>query len=512
MAEGATTGNPAAARSGPAGAGGLVLVRDERGVLSVMHCLPDELILDPGFQQAYRAESAALAALDEPRLAEPLSYILDAAGHIVATVRRHLAGVALATLLDGAGRAIEAQAAATVVSDVLIALDALHRRGVAHRALDADHVVVTRGGDCVVVGAGLAVRPDGDDLGDAMAFDLAAVLELFESCLSAGRGAGQPHGVAQNVYTAMTEARHAPVDRWEQGSVAAEMLAALESAAEQFGPGWRERGHDRLATGARLARGPRGHRTKRDRRTASREAWHLPTALITRSGMQADTAQPDTGTSGFGGRALRREAPTTPRRRRFAAVAVPLLALLALLLLGFALRGALSSPAPKSPPPPSLAVVTGAQAPPSNALTSAAASGPAPSPSPSPTRLIVQADAAAPAPVTRVTSLSIASLSFTSVSSQTATVVVDAGTSGNAAVDVAVTITQNSPYGPMTRTDHFAFSGQRRYTLSDSFRAMPCNWGSGSAQVVAEVSVIATVPSTGASATTSGHLDSTACR
>lgn len=511
MAEGATTGNPAAARSGPAGAGGLVLVRDERGVLSVMHCLPDELILDPGFQQAYRAESAALAALGEPRLAEPLSYILDAAGRIVATVRRHLAGVALATLLDGARRGIEAQAAATAVSDVLIALDALHRRGVAHRALDADHVVVTRGGDCVVVGAGLAVRPDGDDLGDAMAFDLAAVLELFGSCLTAGRGTGQLHGAAQNIYTAMTEARHAPVDRWEQGSVAAEMLAALETAAERFGPGWRERGRDRLATGARLARGPRGQRTKRARRTVGREAWHLPTALITRSGIQADTTQPDAEPSGFGRRALRPEAPAAPRRRRFTAVAVPLLALSALLLLGFALRDAVSSPAPKSPPPPSLAVVTGAQAPPSNALTSAAASG-APSPTTSPTRLVVPADAAAPAPVTRVTSLSIASLTFTSVGSQTATVVVDAGTSGNAAIDVAVTITENSPYGPMTRTDHFAFSGQWRYTLSDNFRAAPCSWGGGSTRVVATVSVTATVPSTGAAATASGNLYSVACR
>ena len=67
----------------PPSTGGLVVVRDERGVLSVMHCLPDDLVLDAGFQQAYRAECAALAALGEPRVAEPLSYIMDAGGHTV---------------------------------------------------------------------------------------------------------------------------------------------------------------------------------------------------------------------------------------------------------------------------------------------------------------------------------------------------------------------------------------------------------------------------------------------
>jgi serine/threonine-protein kinase len=521
--------------------GGLVVVRDERGVLSVMHCLPDELVFDPGFQQAYRAECAALAALGEPRLAEPLSYIKDASGRIVATVRRHFPGVALSELLIRArgGNALDAQAAATVASDVLVALDALHRRGVAHRRLDPSQIIVSRGGECVVVGAGLAVRPhtDGsaaDDLGAAMAFDLAAVPELFALCVASGRtsgrnsaaaqyGAEKLHGVAQNIYTALAESRHASVDRWERGGVAAEMLAELENAAEAFGAGWRERGHERLALCARTLRRPRSGRSGR----GARDARRRPTALISRSTSPrheeqepvTDLATAATRSGGIpreawgvlpkgnGKRAIRRGGPN--RWLWVAAIGIPLLVLLLAIAL---ISGTFSGSAPKTPPPPSLAVETGGQAAGGGATpgpaTSAAAS---PSPSSSPSAAAIQVAAASPTPPTGITSLAISSLAFTAMPSGTATVVVDAHTSGTATVNVAVTINETGPYGPNSRTDHFTFSGQRQYTLSDNFRAMPCSWGNAK-QVVATVQVTATVPSTGAApATASGSLYSVTC-
>jgi serine/threonine protein kinase len=500
VAKGATAGHLAGA-AGEGGEGGLVVVRDERGVLSVMHCLGQDLVLDPGFQQAYRAECAALAAVSEPRLAEPLSYIMDAAGRIVASVRRYFPGVALADLI-GRARGLDAQVSATVVSDVLVALDALHRRGVAHRRLDASQVIVTRGGQCVVTGAGLAVRPDGDDPGAAMAFDLAAVPELFSACL----GSGRLHGVTQSIHTALTEARHAPVDRWEQGGVAAEMLAALESEAGQFGSGWRERGHDRLAAGARSVRAPRAIRSNRN-------GYWPPTALITRATTpQAATQPSDIPVDADGRRALRRGMLLRPGWRRIVAIGVPLLALL---LLAAALRSALSSPPPQTPPPPSLAVVTGAQAPPASAVPGAVAGSATPtvSPSPSPQLTAVAVSATTtPAAGTRITSVSITSLGFTAAAYLTATVVVDTRTSGEATIEVAVTIAETGPDGPTSRTDRFTFSGQHQYTLSDNFRAMPCTWRSGSRQVVATVNVSATVPSTTASAvTTSGKLYSVPC-
>ncbi|HEU5357193.1 MAG TPA: hypothetical protein VFU65_22165 [Actinocrinis sp.] len=521
-------------------AGGLVVVRDERGVLSVMHCLPDELVLDSGFQQAYRAECAAMAALGEPRVAEPLSYIMDAGGRIVATVRRHFPGVPLSELLTRVrgGRALDPQAAATVVSDVLVALDALHRRGVAHRRLEPSEIIVGRGGECVVVGAGLAARPRpagsaADDLGAAIAFDLAAVPELFALCLTSGRvsgrdvgsthhGAEKLHGVAQNIYTALAESRHAPVERWERGGVAAEMLAELEAAAQLFGAGWRERGHERLALSARTLRRPRAVRIER----GDREGRRRPTALITRSPALhsdlQDTAPLPTAATRSGGipreawgvlpkgngrRAIRRGALTTWWLRAVA-VGVPV----AVLLLAIALiSGTFSGSAPKTPPPPSLAVETGGQAPAMSAAASAAASPVAsPSPSNSPTQAAVQVTTPPPA-VTSVTSLSIASLTFTAANSGTATVVVNATTSGTATVNVAVTVSENGPYGPTSRTDHFTFTGQHSYTLSDNFQAMPCSWGN-TKQVVAKVQVSATVPSTKAApATASGNLYSMQC-
>jgi len=521
-------------------AGGLVVVRDERGVLSVMHCLPDELVLDAGFQQAYRAECAAMAALGEPRVAEPLSYIMDAGGRIVATVRRHFPGVPLSELLTRArgGRGLDAQAAATVVSDVLVALDALHRRGVAHRQLEPTEIIVGRTGECVVVGAGLAVRPRTggsgiDDLGAAIAFDLAAVPELFALCLTSGRASGRDaapqhygaeklHGIAQNIYTALAESRHAPVERWERGGVAAEMLAELEAAAQAFGAGWRDRGHERIALCARTLHKPRAMHMDR----GTREHRRRPTALITRSPAlhseepQAPiltTAATRTGgipreawgvlPKGTGRRAIRRGVVATWSLRAVA-IGVPI----AVLLLGIALiSGTFSRSAPKAPPPPSLAVETGAQAPAASAVPGAASPSASPSPSNTPAQGIVPVTATSAPPVTAVTSLSITSLTFTAASSGTATVVVDARTSGTATVNVAVTISENGPYGPTARTDHFTFSGQHQYTLSDNFQAMPCSWGN-TKQVVAKVQVSATVPSTkAAAATASGNLYSMQC-
>lgn len=521
-------------------AGGLVVVRDERGVLSVMHCLPDELVLDPGFQQAYRAECAAMAALGEPRVAEPLSYIMDAGGRIVATVRRHFPGVALSELLTRArgGRGLDAQAAATVVSDVLVALDALHQRGVPHRQLEPTEIIVGRTGECVVVGAGLAARPRTggsgiEDLGAAIAFDLAAVPELFALCLTSGRvsgrdaalqhhGAEKLHGIAQNIYTALAESRHAPVERWERGGVAAEMLAELEAAAQPFGAGWRDRGHERLALCARTLHKPRAMHIDR----SAREHRRRPTALITRSpALHSEPAQTQGLTTaammsggipreawgvlpkGTGRRAIRRGAAATWLLRAVA-VCVPI----AVLILGIALISGTFNSAPKAPPPPSLAVETGAQAPVNSAVPSAAASpSVSPSPSSAPSQGVVAAAATSAPPVTAVTSLSITSLTFTAPTSGTATVVVDARTSGTATVNVAVTINENGPNGPTSRTDHFTFSGQHQYTLNDNFQAMPCSWGN-MRQVAAKIQVSATVPSTNAAAATaSGNLYSMPC-
>lgn len=262
-------------------AGGLVVLRDELGILSVMRCLDEGLTLDPGFQYGYPAESAAMAGLTDPRLAPPLSYVVDAAGQIVATVCRHVTGVRLSKVLAQLPRGLDVQTASVVISDVLAALDALHARGVAHRSPDADHVIVEPNGNCVLVDVGLVVRPEESGPAAAMANDLEMVADLLVTCLTAGRrmperGArsgyfahGELEGVAARLYDALVEAGAdtepeagtAPVDGGPEqvpARTAAHLSRALDRcAADSFDAGWDGRGRERLAIATRDHRSSR---------------------------------------------------------------------------------------------------------------------------------------------------------------------------------------------------------------------------------------------------------------
>ncbi|HZU55081.1 MAG TPA: hypothetical protein VFA06_04380 [Actinocrinis sp.] len=256
-------------------AGGLVVLRDELGILSVMRCLDAGLTLDPGFQYGYPAESAAMAGLTDPRLAPPLSYVVDAAGQIVATVCRHVTGVRLSKVLAQLPRGLDVQTASVVISDVLAALDALHARGVAHRSPDADHVIVEPNGNCVLVDVGLVARPDESDPVTAMATDLEMVADLLVTCLTPGRrmperGArsgyfahGELEGVAARLYDALVEAGAGavPADAGAEqllARTAAQLSRALEAvAADSFDAGWDGRGRERLAIATRDHRSSR---------------------------------------------------------------------------------------------------------------------------------------------------------------------------------------------------------------------------------------------------------------
>ena len=144
-------------------AGTTQLLRDEYGVLSSLRCLDLGLAADPGFQGAYPAETSALAALDDPRVAPPEHYVVGATGRIIAVVRRHIDGTPLSALLDQRSRGFDWQTAAVVVIDVLAALNALHGRGVPHRSVHPNQVLVGVDGVCVLVDIGLVRRTDSTD-------------------------------------------------------------------------------------------------------------------------------------------------------------------------------------------------------------------------------------------------------------------------------------------------------------------------------------------------------------
>jgi len=225
------SGIPADASQG----GRSVLVRDGDGVVAVMHCLDFATIVNPGFQRAYPYEAAALAEVDSARIATPRSYVVDAGGWIVAGVRAHVTGVSLAAVLASQPRALDVLTATTVAKDVLAALAAVHRLGIAHHGLTPDRVIVRPDGGCVLIDVALAPRAEGRSWEEDVAADLYAVSALFTVWVG-----GQHPLAALLTGTALA---HIPAE-----DRAFSVLVELESAvADVFEAGWDALGRDRLA-------------------------------------------------------------------------------------------------------------------------------------------------------------------------------------------------------------------------------------------------------------------------
>jgi hypothetical protein len=255
----------------PRDAGVSRLLRDEHGSLSILRCLEIELASDPGFQRAYPTETAALAGLGDGRVAPPERHVVDATGRIIAVVRRFVAGIPLSVLLTRRPHGLDAQTAAVVVADVLAALSVLHRRGVPHRSVRAEQLIVGADGVCVLIDVGLVPRiaaaagaswaegADGDVEGTASReriaardADLSGLAGLFVECITrVGLPPGipvpngAPDGVPELLYSVLT--RTNDPDLFGH-LTAADLLVAFEKATSRtFDAGWDERGRGRLA-------------------------------------------------------------------------------------------------------------------------------------------------------------------------------------------------------------------------------------------------------------------------
>jgi len=543
--------------------GRIVLLRDEFGVLSAMCCLDDELVLDPVFQRDYRAESAALEGLGESRVAAPLSYVVDATGRIVAVVRRHVVGVLLSDVLARMSRGLDVQTATTVVKDVLTALDALHRRGVAHRSVDPRHVIVEPDGGCVLVDVGLTARVDGADPLVAAAEDLAAVPELFAACVTTGVlpeggsggyfAPGELEGVSEELYTVLSAARYAAPERWDRAGAVPVMLAALVgAAADCFDAGWDDRGRERLASAAAQTPPPtrgrffdfvpmgrgRGGRARpgRGRRAATSAVASAPgtsegdITLGAGRAWQSAAANAsrltgewlgETWHTGVGRRAARRGSGQHSKNRKLISrIAIPLLVfLVAFALLRVAFSGSATSGTVRGgglvASPTAQASASRAVAPVAVPSVSPSSVGATPSVSADPTQTVQPVTySKAPLP-TAVTSVSITSIGYDPRVWGQATVLVDVRASGTGAVAVAVEVDEPGGYfgggGTSTRTDQFSESGKLEYTVSDSFPVAVFCSRTGP-QVVAAVTVTATVPgSADGPMTATAQLSSVRC-
>jgi serine/threonine protein kinase len=534
--------------------GGLVVLRDEVGILSVMRCLDADLTADPGFQYAYPAESAALAGLSEPRLAPPLSYVVDAAGQIVATVCRHVTGVRLSKVLTQLPRGLDVQTAAMVAKDVLTALDALHARGVAHRAPDADHVIIEPNGNCVLVDVGLVARSAEADPDADLAADLDLVAELFLTCLIPGRllpdhnsrpgyfAADELEGVAARLYTALTEPEPDPEapDAAVAPITAALLYRELEAvAADSFDAGWDGRGRERLAVAAKDHRSARRRflefrpTGQGDRRWSIR-GWHAgsPRSSRSRQRLVASAAVMRQARAqlvelwagaGTGGRGADRRGAGSHAAggsgSRLIRYLIPLIAFLLAFGLALLFLGS-SSPSPASTvlnpalaSHPNVGALSNApnandlpkarlsnnRAAPMNTLPLVSKTAPY-TPPPSP---------AAPAAATKITVLDITGLTYFPGQPGKAVVTIGVQASGTAPLTVTVTFRTAGPgyggyYGGMggTQTDHFALSGKSSYTVTDTtYASAYCGqYGRVLAASVSVSGIVNSVPATVSSA------------
>jgi len=491
--------------------GGLVVLRDEVGILSVMRCLDADLTADSGFQGAYPAESAALAGLGEPRLAPPLSYVVDAAGQIVATVCRHVTGVRLSKVLKQLPRGLDVQTAAMVARDVLTALDALHARGVAHRAPDADHVIIEPNGNCVLVDVGLVARSDEPDPDADLAADLDLVAELFLTCLITGRllpdhnsrpgyfAADELEGVAARLYTALTEPEPDPEapDEAVAPITAALLYRELEAvAADSFDAGWDGRGRERLAAAAKDHRSARRRflefrpTGQGDRRWSIR-GWHAGAPKSSRNRQRlvasadvmrqarAQLVELWAGAAGSRGAGSHAAGGSGSRLIRYL---IPLIAFLLAFGLALLFLGS-SSPSPASTTlnpalasHPNVGALSNApnagdlpkarlsnnRAAPMNTLPLTSKTTPYTPPPSAP---------AAIAAVTKLTVLDITGLTYSPGQPGKAVVTIGVQASGTAPLTVTVTF-NTSGYGYYgmggPQTDHFALSGKTSYTVTDT--------------------------------------------
>ena len=515
--------------------GGLVVLRDELGILSVMRCLDAELTLDRGFQYGYPAESAAMAGLADPKIAAPISYVVDAAGQIVAIVCRHIIGVRLSRVLAGLPRGLDVQTAACVIKDVLSALGTLHERGVVHRAPDPDHIIVEPNGTCVLIDVGLVARAGAPDPVLDVAADLEMVADLFVTCLAPGRmlperrsrqgyfADGDLEGVAGKIYDALAEPES--VVRLELGSppegapgvhgndvtstnaadgantaimppvpkrTAALMTNALEAAAaDNFDAGWDGRGRERLASAARDHHSVRRRfmefRPTRD--TDSRwtiRGWHAAAPrprerrsrerLAASAGVmrQASAQLAELWSQGEeGGRNGRSHAAGGHGKSGVARYLIPLIAFLLAFGLALLILG-LTTPSPASP--------RLGGAPPTQAAASA----------------------------TKITSLDIGSLNYDTLQPNTAVATLDINASGTAALSVTVTFT-GLIQGGGNKIDNFALSGKTKYVVTDTADVLQyCSFNTR--LVTAQINVTASVLSgQQPTATASGDLFSRQC-
>jgi serine/threonine-protein kinase len=119
-------------------------------VIKVLH---PHLARDPEVSERFRREAEAAAKLVHPHICA----ILDcgATDDVVYTVMPYLAGGSLADMIQ-AKSVVEAPRTAVIAAQVACALDYAHRRGVIHRDIKPDNILLDEDGNAAITDFGIA--------------------------------------------------------------------------------------------------------------------------------------------------------------------------------------------------------------------------------------------------------------------------------------------------------------------------------------------------------------------
>jgi serine/threonine-protein kinase len=266
---------------GSGGFGDVVLARhDGSGTLVAIKYLRDQLLADPGFASAFRAEAAVLASLDDPNVVRLYEYVESPGG--AAIVMELVDGVSLRDILARHGKTT-AEAALVVLQGSLLGLAAAHQRGVVHRDYKPENVLINEAGASKLTDFGIAARagdspiPAGtlvyappEQFGGSPATpasDVYAATATFYECLT-----GRPPFTGDTAERLLYQHLSQPVpmepvpeplrplvaaglakdpgDRPADGTTLVAELRAVAGGA--YGPGWEDRGRSGLAAAALL--------------------------------------------------------------------------------------------------------------------------------------------------------------------------------------------------------------------------------------------------------------------
>ena len=128
-------------------------VRNRQGGDVVLKVLHDRLAHDPRYRSRFQAEAELALGLDHPGLVKVHDLVMD--GNNLAVAMELLQGQTLGAMLDERG-ALPAEQVLPLFAAVLEAVEYAHGRGVVHRDLKPDNIMVCTDGRAVVLDFGIA--------------------------------------------------------------------------------------------------------------------------------------------------------------------------------------------------------------------------------------------------------------------------------------------------------------------------------------------------------------------